>query len=85
MQRIGVSKTLTRFRLTAANDADDREVANGQDPENVEQSKGRGNDVSTHKEADWCMRNGAGAPKDPGKPRPPAAANNLGNDFTTSR
>ena len=31
------------------------------------------------------MRNGAGAPKDPGKPRPPAAANNLGNDITTSR
>ena len=33
----------------------------------------------------WSMRNGAGAPKDPGKPRPPAAANNLGNDITTSR
>ena len=31
------------------------------------------------------MKNGAGAPKDPGKPRPPAAANNLGNDITTSR
>ena len=31
------------------------------------------------------MRNGAGAPKDLGKPRPPAAANNLGNDITTSR
>ena len=31
------------------------------------------------------MRNGAGAPKDSGKPRPPAAANNLGNDITTSR
>ena len=33
----------------------------------------------------WCMRNGAEAQKDPGKPRPPAAANNLGNDITTSR
>ena len=32
MQRIGVSKTLTRFLSTAANDADDHEVANGQDP-----------------------------------------------------
>ena len=34
---------------------------------------------------DWCMRKGAGAPKDSGKPRPPAAANNLGNDIKTSR
>ena len=82
MQRIGVSKTLTRFRLTAVNDVDDREVANGQDPENVEQSKGRGNGVSTHKEAeDWCVRNVAGAPKDSSKPRLPAAANNPGNDI----
>ena len=32
MQRIGVSKSLTRFLTTAANDADDHEVANGQDP-----------------------------------------------------
>ena len=51
MQKIGVSKTLTRFQLTAVNDAEDREVANGQDPKDVEHSKGRGNDVSTHKEA----------------------------------
>ena len=28
---------------------------------------------------------GAGAPKDSGKPRPPAAANNLDNNITTSR
>ena len=52
MQRIGVSKTLLRFLSTAANDADDHEVADGQDPENVEQSKGRGNDVSTHKDVE---------------------------------
>ena len=66
MQRIGVSKTLTRFRLTAVNDADDRKVANGQDPENVEQSKGRGNDVSTHKDAEgWCMRKKGWGENDP--------------------
>ena len=56
MQRIGVLKTLTRFRLTAVNDTEDREVANGQDPENVEQSKGRGNDVSTHKDVELGSR-----------------------------
>ena len=40
----------------------------------------------TSKDAeDWCMREGDGAPKDPGKPRPPAAANKPGNDITTSR
>ena len=55
MQRIGVSKTLTRFRLTTANDVDDREVANGQNPKDVEHSKGRGNGVSTHKEAEDCV------------------------------
>ena len=60
MQRIGVSKTLTRFRLTVVNDAEDREVANGQDPEDVVYSNDHGNDVSIHKEA---MRNGAGAPR----------------------
>ena len=68
--------------MTAVNDAEYREVANGQNPKDVEHSKGRGNGVSTHKEAeDWCVRNVAGAPKDSSKPRLPAAANNPGNDI----
>ena len=36
-------------QLSAVNDAEDREVANGQDPEDVDQGKDRCNDVSVHK------------------------------------
>ena len=36
-------------QLSAVNDAEDCEVANGQDPEDVDQGKDRGNDVSVHK------------------------------------
>ena len=34
---------------------------------------------------DWYMGNGAGAQKVPGKPRPRAAANDVGNAITTPR
>ena len=36
-------------QLSAVNDAEDREVANGQGPENVDHGKDGGNDVSVHK------------------------------------
>ena len=36
-------------QLSAVNDTEDREVANGQDSEDVDQGKDRGNDVSVHK------------------------------------
>ena len=36
-------------QLSAVSDAEDREVANGQDPEDMDQGKDRGNDVSVHK------------------------------------
>ena len=36
-------------QLSAVNDAEEREVANGQDPEDVDHGKDRGNDVSVHK------------------------------------
>ena len=35
-------------QLSAVNDAEYREVANGQNPEDVDQGKDRGNDVSVH-------------------------------------
>ena len=44
-------KTLTSCLLILVNDADDREIANGQGPEDVDHGKDRGNKVSVHTDA----------------------------------
>ena len=44
-------KTLTSCLLILVNDADGREIANGQGPEDVDHGKDRGNEVSVHTEA----------------------------------